>query len=172
SLFKSDRRNLVRPLARTVLRGDEDACAVPHLTGLPTSSPAGSIDLETARRETFGAVAIPAVPGVPRIDVRKGDPEHSRSIGPEHQRYATRRSGWEPRGVEGRGRNGRGGLESRRDHRHRGELGPDIPGSAAGPLVAALEQMVAHPDRVEARVLRSARDRDDLRPAHLALDLG
>src|SRR3989441_610277 len=81
-------------------------------------------------------------------------------------------AGQDSRGVERRRGNERAELDSRRDHRQRGELGPDIPGSAVGALVAAVEQMVAHPDRVEARVLRGTRDRDDLRPAHLALDLG
>src|SRR2546426_9516027 len=59
-----------------------------------------------------------------------------------------------------------------RQHGKRGELRPGIPGPAFGTSAAAVEQVVPHPDRVESRVFGRPRDRGDLRPPDLALDLG
>src|SRR5215211_4940211 len=56
--------------------------------------------------------------------------------------------------------------------RERREQRPRLPRRALGPPVAAVEQVVADPDRVEAALLGGARHREVLRPAHLALDLG
>ena len=59
---------------------------------------------------------------------------------------------------------GRGGQ--RREQR------PRLPRTALGPAVAAVEQVVADPDRVEAALLGRARHREVLGPAHVALGLG
>jgi hypothetical protein len=52
-----------------------------------------------------------------------------------------------------------------------GEQCPRVPRPALGPAVAAVEEVVADPDRVEADLLRRARHGDVLGPAHDALDL-
>jgi aspartate/methionine/tyrosine aminotransferase len=59
-----------------------------------------------------------------------------------------------------------------RERRECGELRPRVPRATFGTPAAAIEQVVADPDRFESRLLRCARDRRDFRPPHLTLDLG
>src|SRR2546428_11142543 len=59
-----------------------------------------------------------------------------------------------------------------RQHGKRGELRPRVPRPALGAPAAAVEQVVPDPDRVESRVFDGPRDRGDLRPPDLTLDLG
>ena len=54
----------------------------------------------------------------------------------------------------------------------RSERRPHVPRPALGAAVAAVEHVVADPDRVEAAAFSCQRDRAQLGPAHLALDLG
>ncbi len=56
------------------------------------------------------------------------------------------------------------------DRGQRRQRRPAIP-RASLPPTAAVEQVISHPERVEATPLRGARHRCKLRPAHLALDL-
>ena len=79
----------------------------------------------------------------------------------EHERRVERgrgdqRSQRDPIGGLGEGRQGR----------------PRLPWSAALAARVPVQQVVAHPDRVEAHLLRQPCDRAQLRPADLALDLG
>ncbi len=53
-----------------------------------------------------------------------------------------------------------------------GEDGPHLPWTARWLAIVAVEQVVAGPDRVEPDALRQERHLAQLRPAHLALDLG
>ena len=53
-----------------------------------------------------------------------------------------------------------------------GQQRPRLPGPALGPAVAAVEQVVAEPDRVEAAGFGRAGHGEVLGPAHLALHLG
>ena len=63
-------------------------------------------------------------------------------------------------------------LDTLGDRRQRGEHRPDLPRPALLTAVAAVEQVVAEPDRVEALLLGRAGHRGVLRPAGLVLDLG
>ena len=63
-------------------------------------------------------------------------------------------------------------LDTLGDRRQRGEHRPDLPRPALLAAVAAVEQVVAEPDRVEAHLLGGAGHRGVLRPAGLVLDLG
>ena len=63
-------------------------------------------------------------------------------------------------------------LDAARDGGDRREHRPAVPRPALAATVAAVEQMVADPDRVEAGLLGGQRQRAKLGPAHLTLDLG
>src|SRR5206468_11061431 len=63
-------------------------------------------------------------------------------------------------------------LDPRRHRGQAGERRPAVPRPALLTPVAAVEKVVAEPDAVEAGLLGGARHRRELRPAHLALDLG
>ena len=63
-------------------------------------------------------------------------------------------------------------LDALGDRRQPREQRPAVPRRALGPDVAAVEQVVADPDRVEAGLLRRAGELGVFRPAHLALHFG
>jgi hypothetical protein len=87
------------------------------------------------------------------VDRRRHPGEHPRRVerGARHQRA-------EPDAF-GRGREGR-------EHR------PRVPRTPFGTSVAAVQQVVAEPDRVEADLLGRAGHRHQLRPTDVTLDLG
>src|SRR5581483_8218747 len=74
--------------------------------------------------------------------------------------------------MEGGARDERPQLDAARHFGEPRERRPAVPRSALGPAVAAVEQMVADPDRVEPDVLGCARHRRELVAAHDALDFG
>ena len=69
-------------------------------------------------------------------------------------------------------RHERAETDSLGDCGDRSQLRPYVPRPALRPAAAAVEQVVAEPHRVEARLLGGCRDRPHLRPTHLALHLG
>ena len=90
-----------------------------------------------------------------------GDLVHRRRLLGEHERRVER-----GRGDERPDRHALGGLGERR----RASSTPPTARARAGRV--PVQQMVADPDRVEARLLGRPRDRAQLRPADLALHLG
>ena len=82
------------------------------------------------------------------------------------------RAGEQGRLAERRAGDERAELDPRRHGGERREHRPAVPRPALGATVAPVEQVVADPQRVEARLLGGARDRRQLGPANLALDLG
>src|SRR5215210_2246275 len=89
---------------------------------------------------------------------------------PEHEAVAGHLRD-QPRRVEGGAGNQRPELDPLRGRGERAEQRPRLPRPALGRPVAAIEEMVADPDRVEARLLGSRRHGDELGPRHEALDL-
>jgi len=84
----------------------------------------------------------------------------------------SRLPGEDSRRVECGARDERADLDVLRDSREPRERRPAIPRPPLRAAVAAVEQVVAHPDRVEAALLDCSRHRCKLGPAHLALDFG
>src|SRR5919204_3938963 len=78
----------------------------------------------------------------------------------------------DPGRMERRTRDERAQLHAAGRRRERSEHRPHVPGSALAAIVVSIEEMVAEPDGVEARLLRRTRHGDVLRPPHDPLDLG
>src|SRR5581483_2522345 len=85
----------------------------------------------------------------------------------DRRRHLRQQPGW----VEARAGDERSERHPLGDSRQRREQRPDLPGAALVASVAAVEQVVAEPDRVEAARLRDPRHRGVLGPAGLVLDL-
>ena len=73
--------------------------------------------------------------------------------------------------VEAGARDQRPQSDALGHRRETGQQGPGFPGSALGPTVVAVQEVVTHPHRVEPDVLGRASHGDVLGPTHLAFDL-
>src|SRR5256885_6286683 len=73
-----------------------------HLGWLAPGRCAGGVDFGPQRRDPFGSVAGPAVPGIPAVDVGHGQRQHPLADRADHQWRSTRSWPWNELAIAGR----------------------------------------------------------------------